>query len=200
MSNENSKVTSDELFFDVAGLDTAKCKNVRYHLIKMGQDLNNMLVAEIFSPTVLATASRTELTPGLVFDMSRSCCNWKDQVDTECLWKYVHTERSMLVVGSPTCKAFMKVQSMDHTNLEFTHALNAEVGHLKALIAVHSWQIAQERWFLFEYLHHKWSWNVQEMRALTNVLGFQLTATKQFGTFLTNCNPIVEELVALIKD
>ena len=38
------------------------------------------------------------------------------------------------------------------------------------------------------------------MRASTTVLGVQVTAMKQFGACLTNCNPIVEEQVVRIKD
>ena len=60
----------------VAGLDRAKCKNVQCDVVKLGQDLNDIHVADIFSlPKVMDTASRTGLTLGLAFDMSRSCWN-----------------------------------------------------------------------------------------------------------------------------
>ena len=37
----------------------------------------------------------------------------------------------------------------------------------KALSVVYSWQIAQEREFLQEDPHHKWIWDVKEMRIVT---------------------------------
>ena len=46
---------------------------------------------------------------------------------------------------------------------------------------------------LHEDLRHKWNWNVEDMRASTRVLGVHVTAMKQFGAFLTSCNPRVEE-------
>ena len=52
------------------------------------------------------------------------------------------------------------------------------------------------RWFLHQDPRHNWSWNIQEKRALTKVAGVQVTTTKQFGTFSTDCNPSVEELSA----
>ena len=79
----------------------------------------------------------------------------------------------MLVVGSPKCKAFMETQSVDQTNPQFGHVLNAGVSHLNALMAVYSWQVAQGRSLLHEYLHHKWSWNVKEMLSLTKCLEFK---------------------------
>ena len=58
--NGISKVTSNRQFVEVAGLDKTKYKKVRYDLMKLSHDLNNIHVAVIFSqPKVMATASRT---------------------------------------------------------------------------------------------------------------------------------------------
>ena len=116
--------------------------------MKLGQDMNDIHVDEIFSqPKRMATANRFGLALGLVFDMSRSCWNLNDQVDTERLWKYLQTERPMLVVGSPKCKVYMEMQSMDQASPKFRDVLDAGVSHLQALMAVQRWQVAQERRF-----------------------------------------------------
>ena len=66
--------TSDEQFLDMAGLDKPTRSRVVYDRLKLEQSLNDIHVAEIFSqPNKVATASRMDLTPGLIFDMSRSC-------------------------------------------------------------------------------------------------------------------------------
>ena len=61
--------TSDEKF-----LDKSAREKVIYDLLKSEPSLNGIHVAEIFSqPKTVATSSRAGSTPGLVFDMSRSC-------------------------------------------------------------------------------------------------------------------------------
>ena len=82
-----SKVTSNRQLLRSLVPTKTKYKKKRYDLMKLGRDLNNIQVAEIFSqPEVMATASRLDLTPGLVFNVPRCCWNLNDQVDAESLW------------------------------------------------------------------------------------------------------------------
>ena len=71
------------------------------------------------------TPSRMGLTPGLVFDMSRTCCDLDVQANAEHMCNYLRTERPVLSVGSPKCKAFMDLRSMDRPDPKFSKNLEA---------------------------------------------------------------------------
>ena len=58
---------SDEQFLEVAGLDGPARGRVAYDLLNLEQSLNDIPIAETFSQF------KTMATPGLIFDMSRSC-------------------------------------------------------------------------------------------------------------------------------
>ena len=137
---------------------------------------------------------------GLVFDVSRSCWNLNDQVDTERLWEQLHTERPMLVVGSPKGKAFREMQSVDQKNPKFRHRQDAGVSHLKALMAVYGWQVGQGNCFSMKILITIAAGTSRKKRVLTKMPIVQVTAKKQLGTFWSSCNPSVEALVTRIKD
>ena len=97
-----------------------------------------------------ATPSRMGLTPGVLFDMSRSCRDLDVQVDAERLCEYLRTERPVLLVGSPKRRAFMDSQSMDRRDPKFSKTLEAGLSHLKSLMEIYHWQSEQGRWFLHE--------------------------------------------------
>ena len=79
---------SDEQFLDVG---------LAYDLLKLGQSQNDIHVAETFSqPKTVATPSRMGLTPGLLFDMSRSCWDLDVQANAERLCEYLRIERPVL--------------------------------------------------------------------------------------------------------
>ena len=63
-----------EQFLEAVGLDGPARDRVANDLLKLGQSQNDVHIAEIFSQLKTAvTPSRMGLTPGLLFDMSRSC-------------------------------------------------------------------------------------------------------------------------------
>ena len=96
------------------------------------------------------------LTPGLLFDMSRSCWNLDVQANAERLCEYWRTERPVLLVGSPKCRAFMDVRSMSRSGPKFSKTLEAGMSHLKSLMKIYHWQNEQGQWFLREDPHHSW--------------------------------------------
>ena len=61
--------------------------------------------------------------------------------------EYLQTERPVLSVGSPKCKAFMDLQSMNLRDPKFSKILEAELSHPKSLMAIYHWQSEQGRWF-----------------------------------------------------
>ena len=107
-------------------------------------------------PKRVATPSRMGGTPGLLFDMSRSCWDLDVQANAERLCQYLRTERPVLLGGSPKCKAFMDLQSMNRRDPKFSKTLEAGLSHLKALIKICRWQSGQGRWFLHEDPHQSW--------------------------------------------
>ena len=84
----------DEQFLEVAGLDgPARCR-VAYELLKLEQSQNGVHIADTFSqPKTATTPSRMGLTPGLLFDMSRSCWNLDAQANAEGLCEYLQTDQ-----------------------------------------------------------------------------------------------------------
>ena len=74
----------NEQFLEVAGLDgPARCR-VAYDLLKLAQGQKDVHIAETFSqPKTAVTPSRKGLTPGLLFDMSRSCWDLDVQANAE---------------------------------------------------------------------------------------------------------------------
>ena len=93
---------------------------------------------------------------------------------------------------------FMDLQSMDRRKWKFQQPLGAELSHQKSLMEIYHWQREQGRWFLHEDPHHSWSRSTKALQTLESVSGARVTKTKQFGTFMTNCHPIVEELAASV--
>ena len=185
----------DEQFLEVAGLDgPARCR-VAYDLLKLGQSQNGVHIAETFSqPKTAVTPSRMGLTLGLLFDMSRSCWDLDVQANAERLCEYLQIERPVLSVGSPKCKAFMDSATMNRRDPKFSKTPEAGSCHLKSLTEIYHWQNEQGLWFLLEDPHHSWSQNTKALRTLETLSGVPVTKTKQFGAFMTNCSPIVEEI------
>ena len=99
---------------------TAKCKQARCDLMKFGQDLNTIHVAEILSqPNVMATVRPLGLTRGLGFrHVAQLLEPERSSGHRAFLDVFARTERPMLVGGSPKCKAFMEMQLMGQTDLE----------------------------------------------------------------------------------
>ena len=88
---------ADEQFLEVAGLDGPARSRVACDLLKLEQSQNDVHIAETFSqPRTAATPNRMGLTPGLLFDMSRSCWDLDAQTNVERLCEYLRTERPVL--------------------------------------------------------------------------------------------------------
>ena len=91
---------SEDRFLERIGFECAERRAVRRDLEKLGQNLNNVHMAEIFSPPrATAESHRFGLTPGMVFDI-RTGWNLGNPKKLKQLWKYLKTERPMLIIGS----------------------------------------------------------------------------------------------------
>ena len=96
--------------------------------------------------------------------------------------------------------AFMDLQSMDRRDPKFERTLEAGLSNLVSVMEIYHWQSEQGRWFLHEDPHHTWSQRTKALQTSEFVSGARVTKTKQFGTFMTNCHPIVEELAASVPN
>ena len=128
----------DEQFLEVAGLDgQARCL-VAYDLLILGQSQNDVHIAETFSqPKTVATPSRMGLTPGLLFDMSRSCWDLHAQANAGGVSENLRTERPALLVGSPKWKALMRLQPMDRRDPKFSKTREAGLSYLVSLMEIY---------------------------------------------------------------
>ena len=95
--SRNAGWVPDEQLLEVAGLDgPAPCRG-SYDLLKLGQSHNVVHSAETSSqPKTVAAPSRMGLTPGLLFDMSRSCWDLDVQANAERLCEYLRNDRPVL--------------------------------------------------------------------------------------------------------
>ena len=83
---------------------------------------------------------------------------------------------------------------MNRRDAKFSKTLEAGLSHLKSLTQTYHCQNEQGRRFLHEDPHHSWSQNTKALRTLESLSGVRVTKTEQFGAFMTNWSPIVEEL------
>ena len=131
MLDEIVAETTSKEFMEMAGLSCAERRSVARDLAKLGQELNDIHVAEIFSPPhVTAEASRMELTPGLAFDISHGW-DLDNPENVQRLWQYLKQERPMLIVGSPECKACSRLQNLNRGSPNYEATLDRGIRHLR---------------------------------------------------------------------
>ena len=119
----------EDRFLERIGFECVERRAVRRDLEKLGQNLNDVHMAEIFSPPrATAESHRFGLTPGMVFDI-RTGWNLDDSRKLKQLWEYLRTERPMLIIGSSECKAISNPQSLNRDSPNFQRALEAGIRH-----------------------------------------------------------------------
>ena len=96
--------------------------------------------------------------------------------------------------GSPKFRPFMDCNPCMHRRDFKFSKTQAALSHLKSLMEIYHWQSEQGRWFLHEDPHHSWSQGTKALKNLESLSGVRVTKTKQFGTFMTKCLPIVDVL------
>ena len=102
-------------------------------MLKLGQSLSDAHISEIVNqPTTAATPIRMGLTPGSLFGMTRSCRDLDVQANGERFCEHLRRERPVLSAGSPKCKAFMDLRSMDRRDPKFSKTFEAGLNHLES--------------------------------------------------------------------
>ena len=114
-------------------------------------------VAEVFCPGRLAEhAHLFGLTPGLAADLRTGWDLSTQEGQKEC-WKHLEREDPYFILGSPTCKAFSVLQSLNKGSENYQVTLKNGLNHLRFCIDVYAWQASRGKKFLHE---HPWSANL----------------------------------------
>ena len=185
---------SDEQFLEVAGLDGLARNRVTYDVLKLGQKKNHIHAAGKSSqPKAVATPSRTGLAPGLRSSTCHAVAATSMFRRTLNVCEYMRTERPVLSVGS------LKVQGIRGFAIQQSTRPEVLQDGLSHLIC--HWKSEQGLWFfLHEDPHHSWSQSAKALRTLESVSGARATKTKQFGTFMTTCHPMLRNLNHLLQN
>ena len=145
----------EDRFFERIGFKCAERRAVLRDLDMLGQNLNEVHMAEILSPPrATAESHRFGLIHGMVFDI-RTGWNLDDPEKLKLL----------LIIGSSGCKAISNLQSLNRDCPNFQRALEAG---MRNIVQLYRWQASQGRWFLHENSLHDWSWSVEEVQELVN--------------------------------
>ena len=111
----------------VAGLDRAKCKNVQCDVVEVGsRPERHPRRGHLQSAQSDGHRESNGIDSWIGFrHVAQLLEPERDPGHTERFWKYLHTERPLVVVGSPKCKDFIGMYTLDQT------VLDAAVSHLK---------------------------------------------------------------------
>ena len=105
--------------------------------MKLGQDMNNVHVDEIFSqPQMMAAANRIGLAFGLGFRHVAQLLEPERSSGHSAFVEVLADRDRCLLLDSPKCKVFMEMQFLDQASPKFRDVLDAGVSHLQALMAV----------------------------------------------------------------
>ena len=145
---------------------------------KMEKDLKtleaNKTVSEVFSPPrIAAAATRHGLKQGRSYDLVTGW-NLDDSKQVKAMWKQLKEDQPILIVISPPCKAFSRLQEWNFRRMSLRNAVKLVWGglnHLRLAMEVAKWQIRQGRYFLFEHPLGATSWNEEAVRQVQELEG-----------------------------
>ena len=145
----------EERCLDKLGFDSGTRREALQLVKRLGAGCH---VSEVFCPPrFTAMAHRYGLTPGLAFDL-RSGWDLDDPQAQKAVWEHLRTERPLLVVGSPECKAFSALHNLNPDSPKYRATLEAGRRHLEFVSRVYEYQSEQGRLFLHEHPLAATSW------------------------------------------
>ena len=165
---QNGDVYLDSIFSD----DRRKRETVKKELIQLGVH-PSVHVAEVFSsPRTARRVHRFGLTPGLAFDL-RIRWDLNDPAQRAKMWSHLQHERPILSVGSWS-------------------GHSAGMSHMRWMMDVYRWQIAQGRFFVHQYCGKLF--RNAEFCVMKSILASYVDGWR---TFVTNCEEIHNNLSEL---
>ena len=174
----------------------------------MSKQLNSTDMAEMFSPErVTAVCKDYGLTPGAAMDIKNGY-DFDKVADRNRCWATIIREEPKLVIGSPPCTMFSKLQELniymyrnDRDWME-RFQVNMEQGkrYVKFCTEVYEYQRKMGRYFLHE---HPWLASSWQMKCIDDLLNHDdvmkvRTDMCQFG-MVTRTGGIGSEMGAVLK-
>ena len=140
--------------------------------VTSGEEYSLNMVAELFSPgTLNSRASAFGLKEGPVFDL-RNGWDLNDSMQVRKMWAVLEETQPLVILGSPRCAAFTKMQDMNNTDTErYKRLLHEGLQHLKICCAVYAWQRARGALFLHEHPEGAWSWKLGCVKSVSELEG-----------------------------
>ena len=168
-------------------------------------------IAEIFGPgRFTSRASSYGLEPGLAMDL-RTGYDFRAHVDREQAREQLRHDRPVLLVGSPTCKAFSQIQSLnDQTRPSQVASWEEGIEFLEFCCELYKEHISRGGLILHEHPANASSWGLWMIREVAELPGMQIVEGDQcaygawgvdtFGAalikaptkWMTNCPEIAE--------
>jgi len=111
-------------------------------------------VAEVFCPPRLTTrAPMHGLSPGIAVDL-RTGWDLNDERHVAALWRYIKLVKPLVILGSPECKGFSRLQGLNIGKPGYEESLKQGMRHLRLCCEIYEHQMRHGRYFVHE---HPWS-------------------------------------------
>lgn len=123
------------------------------------------------NPTVTAEAVRQGLTVGGAYDL-KTGYNLRHTKDLAKMWRELREDDPELVVGSPPCRPFSILQSLNYPKMDFLKAVDLVgdgLAHIVTTCAFAKWQHRRGKKFLIEHPRGSRAWSEPEMVELANI-------------------------------
>ena len=165
-------------------------------LMGFGSNPSAVDVAEVFCPGRLAEhAHLFGLTPGLAADLRTGWDLSTQEGQREC-WKHLEREDPYFILGSPMCKAFSVLQSLNKGSENYQVTLKHGLNHLKFCMDVYAWQASRGKKFLHEHPWSATSWKLDFVQKVAAMPGVEVRKGHQCPFGQTSTDATGEGLVA----
>ena len=136
-------------------------------------------VMEMYSPPRVTTqGAKMGLEVGEAMDLTTGW-DFRKAADRDRAWAYIGKHNPKLVIGSPMCTMFSKLQALSGWSEDKQRKWCEAREHIKFMIAVYRRQLREGRWFLHEHPDSASSWGLEEVRKLMMEEGVVTTVAHQ---------------------
>ena len=189
-------------------------KEMEKNIEKEIKKLMTVDVAEVYSPQrVTLEARKHGLKPGEAMDLTTGW-DFRQQEHRELAEKYVEELKPLLLIGSPMCTMFSRLQTLSGWSDKKEERWVDAKEHIKFVIKLYEKQMAGGRLFLHEHPASATSWKLDEVQKVMKIVGVKVVeadqcmyglktrgekgqgevAAKKTTKFMTNSSGLAEEL------
>ena len=105
--------------------------------------------------------------------------DFRRQDDQDRAWKYILENKPKLIVGSPMCTMFSRLQTFSGWSEEKSRRWTEARLHIKFMVKVYKHQVENQRWFLHEHPSTSTSWALEEIQKMMKMEGVQVSQAHQ---------------------